>query len=125
MTDAELKHYFGVMVEHVTSQVQMLAEGHALLRQELLSVFNDRCDRIEMRVGALEVAVVRHSKEIQELRIEIQGVREELKAEFKSEIQGVREELQLVEQRLTAEIRHIHTRLDAHDQILAGLQGIG
>lgn len=83
MTDAELKHYFGVMVEHVTHQVQIVAEGHVLLRHELLTAFHERCDRIDMRLGALEGAVARHSKEIQELRLDIQGVRTELKEEIR------------------------------------------
>ena len=79
----EAERYFGVILEDISRKFDFLIEGFANLdiRIERLEA---RMDRLEIRMDSLEGNVLILEHTLQEVKIELQGMRSELKKKITS-----------------------------------------
>ena len=81
----EIKQYFGIVAEGLESKIELIAEGHALLRAEMKTSIGEV--KSEVRDLRSEVDVVRSEvgglrSEVRELKSDVGSFRTEVEREF-------------------------------------------
>jgi predicted RNase H-like nuclease (RuvC/YqgF family) len=74
----EIKQHFGVVAEGLESKIEIIAEGHALLRSEMKSSIGD----LRSEVGELRSEVDQFRSEVGTFRSEVSTFRSEVRQDF-------------------------------------------
>ncbi len=131
----EIKQHFGIVARGLESKIELIAEGHALLRAEMKTSFGEvktdvrelrsEVDIVRSEVGGLRPEVGELRPEVGGLRSEVGGLRSEV-CELKSDVGSFRTEVEReftdVRSMIKLSYSEIDTRIGNLERDLADLK---
>lgn len=83
----EFKRHTTALMEHVTKEVKVVAEGHGILVKKIDKIKSD-IGELKEDMAIVKPVVERNSKDIQELKTDVQEVKKDIR-EVKSELHSM------------------------------------